>query len=529
MMTRETLYDAITEVRDGLIIEAGETKPAKSPVRWLKSGAIAAAAALVVGLGAGAFSGKLPWPATGSAGGSGHNDSSTFMSYAGPVFPLTTVEGGWGLTAEREITCDFQGWMAGDPSHPYYGLPVTDSYILTNSTGEDRDVTLLYPFASSLYGLFSNLPALTADGAELDAGVLAGRYCGGSGNGFFYDGSGYGNNWTYPRSWTDYQTILSDGSYQASALEEWPGLSHIPVTVYEITDPWLAEGAEGSNPSIHAKFTLDGSKTTVLSHGFNGGFSSDDEGIITRRLSFSVPIPPVEPDALPIYYEREQNLPRRVIIFGQPLCSFELLGVHDGAPDSAGYMEWGVEIGASLRQYETDLETALRTAAEEQFRRQSWREAGGSPQTPDFELYFGMMKDCLLSHGLLSGNPEDRFALSWLEEMDFVSMDRVYYLKAQITIPAGESVAVKASFLKDGSYDFACTGSENKDVYGYDLVTKLGTNLDFTAQTVKAVNTDGVEIVRQNFGFDWENGVDAVTLDPAAEHYYLEVRRIRTA
>ena len=56
-------------------------------------------------------------------------------------------------------------------------------------------------------------------------------------------------------------------------------------------------------------------------------------------------------------------------------------------------------------------------------------------------------------------------------------------------------------------------------------MTKLGASLDFTAQTARTVNTDGVEIVRQNFGFDWENGVDTVTLDQNEEHYYLEVRK----
>ncbi len=525
-MTREMLYDAITEIKDDLVVEAMETEPAKSRVRWLKFGSIAAAVTLAAGLGAGVFSGKLPWlPIGGSAGGSGHEDNgSTFMSYAGPVFPLTTVEGGGGLTAERAITYDFEGWMDGNPDRPYYGLPVTDSYTLTNPTGEDKTVTLLYPFASSLYGLSSNLPALTAGGMELDTEVLAGGYCGGAGNGFFYDSSGYGNNWTYPRSWVDYQTILSDGSYQASALGEWPDLSHIPVTVYEITNPWLAGGITGANPSIHAKFALDNSKTTVLSYGFNGGFSSDDEGVMTRRLSFSVPIPPVEPDSPPLYYERELNQIRRIIVFGQPLYSFELLGVHDGAPDSTGYLEWGVEIGASLRQYETDLEAALRAVAEDQFQMENWRETGSSAQTPEFELYFGIMKDCLLSHGLLSGDPAERFALGWLDEMDCVSMDRVFYLKAQLTVPAGGSAAVEASFLKDASFDYYCANTENRDVYGYDLVTRLGSSLDFTQQTAAAVNTDGVEIIRQNFGFDWENGVDTVTLDPVVEHYYLEAR-----
>ena len=35
---------------------------------------------------------------------------------------------------------------------------------------------------------------------------------------------------------------------------------------------------------------------------------------------------------------------------------------------------------------------------------------------------------------------------------------------------------------------------------------------------------EGVDIVRQNFGFDLESGVTEVALDPEAEHYYLEVR-----
>lgn len=54
------------------------------------------------------------------------------MSYAGPVFPLTTVEGGEGLTADGTVTYDFRDWMDGK-GLPYYDLPVTDSYTLTNT------------------------------------------------------------------------------------------------------------------------------------------------------------------------------------------------------------------------------------------------------------------------------------------------------------------------------------------------------------------------------------------------------------
>ena len=85
MMTRETLYDAITEVKDELIVEAGETKPVKSRVKWLKFGAIAAAVALVAGLGAGVFSGKIPWIPIGGNAVSPSPSSTVVRGNTGPA------------------------------------------------------------------------------------------------------------------------------------------------------------------------------------------------------------------------------------------------------------------------------------------------------------------------------------------------------------------------------------------------------------------------------------------------------------
>lgn len=245
------------------------------------------------------------------------------------------------------------------------------------------------------------------------------------------------------------------------------------------------------------------------------------------RQSFSVPTPPANNSSEnQAFYEIERSEVRYLIVVGEPVGDLQLFGTYDGNPESTDYMEWGTEIGADLQQYDTDLESALRTAADQMLRGVHWANASGrtdDENRPDFELYFGLMKDCLLDTGVLSGNSEDRYDLHWLEDMTFGS--RVYYLTAQITIPAGGSVTVEASFLKEDSFDFACTSTQDTGVYGYDLVTRLGTNLNFTAQSAKVVNTENVEIVRQNFGFDLANGVNTVTLDPAEERYYLEVRR----
>ena len=56
-------------------------------------------------------------------------------------------------------------------------------------------------------------------------------------------------------------------------------------------------------------------------------------------------------------------------------------------------------------------------------------------------------------------------------------------------------------------------------------MTELGSNLACTAQTATLADRGFIDIVRQNFGFDLENGVNTVMLDQAQEHYYLEVRR----
>ena len=59
---------------------------------------------------------------------------------------------------------------------------------------------------------------------------------------------------------------------------------------------------------------------------------------------------------------------------------------------------------------------------------------------------------------------------------------------------------------------------------GYDMVTGLGSNLIFTEQTARLEDRGQIEIVRQNFGFDIENGVNEVELGIEEPRYYLEVK-----
>lgn len=555
-MKREELYDAITEVRDELVDEAARTAPARKPINWLKWAGIAAAATLALGVGgwwaANNLGGMSFSPGAGSGGG-GHGDGSTvFTNYAGPVFPLTTLEGGESLEAERHVTYDFSPWTPAwrsnedeansrtglseeerqdvlDTYNEWYpeggrfqssaDLLVTDSYTLTNPTAEDRTVTVLYPFVSSLYELGQDMPTLTAGSGKLNTVLRAGGYSGG----FQGVPDGEGNvseellNLAQLNSWEQYKALLSDGRYQAAALEEYPDLSDTPVIVYKFTGyygPEPDERAGYPNPSIRAGFDLDYDRTTVLSYGFHGMRWDEEAGTMIQK--FSIPQP----------YNPWYGEPYYLFVIGDDIQNLTVGGYVTGGTDPDTTTLDGC--GVNVERYATDLESALREAAELMYGKRERMADPDRPAQPDFELYFGLMKEFLLSYGILSENGVERYHTGWLEELDFVNVSRVFYLEAEVTIPAGERVTVQASFVKHPSYDHYCANTENKGVYGYDMVTKLGTNLNFTAQNVETVNTEAVEIVRQNYGFDWENGTSRVVLDPSVEHYYLEVRRTQT-
>ena len=78
-----------------------------------------------------------PGSDTGLAGTSGSDavkpaDATDFMSYAGPIFPLTLAQAAPALSADREILLDCE------PYAEEYGaaVTVTDRYTNQNSSGE---------------------------------------------------------------------------------------------------------------------------------------------------------------------------------------------------------------------------------------------------------------------------------------------------------------------------------------------------------------------------------------------------------
>lgn len=550
MRPGEKLYDAITQVRDGLVEEAAA--PVRKRAPWRRWAAAVAAAALAVGAGGYGLSYMLGGSngSTGEGAGGGHADGgSAFMSYAGPVFPMTVLEGSGSLSASRALTYDFAPWTpdwvsneallaeleglteeelaqaAADheswfPEGGYWSastdLLVTDSYTMTNTAQADRTLTLVYPFTASFRGLAAERPTLTADGEELETVLCSGGYSGGfSGVG----GRAEEGAWNLAQidSWEDYKLLLESGAYRASALGEGPDLTGIPVTVYRFTDAYAPERSEEAQaPTLSVRFDLDAEKTTVLSYGFQGGAWDGEEGWMLQ--SFSVGRAG----------EGDYGASRYLILLGEDVDGYTLQGYRSGACEAGNELDG---VGAAVTRYETDLDTVLRqVTAEYAALFQDSPEGTASylsKGTAEYELYYRSVCQLLEDYGAPSGQPVERYADGRLDDLlgEAASIQRVFYLKSTVTVLAGETLAVSAELTKSASFDYCCAHTENQGISGYDMVTRLDTCLSFDSITAELVNGDAVEIVRQNYGFDLEAGIRRVELDQAVEHYYLEVRR----
>ncbi|MBQ8647784.1 MAG: hypothetical protein IJ484_06565 [Oscillospiraceae bacterium] len=538
----ERLLEAMSQIPDSIVEEAAPGRfTVKKKRKWVRRAALAACLVLAVGV-----AGVLPFlgGAGGSAGGGGVETPSVFMSYAGPVFPLDLLAGGEGLTADRHTTLDFAPWVpvwvsngqqleearaegateadladyAANlaewyPEGGYYDrdtvIGVTDEYLLSNGTGADVTATVLYPFVGSLYTLSETLPTLTADGQPLETTLHAGGYSGG-----FTGAGGVENdlNLDQLNSWEEYKALLEDGRYQAAALSEPADLSDVPAVVYEFTDPWgPEEGDDAPNPTVQVWFDVDYDQVQVMSYGFHGGSYDRENG--RMGLSFSIRQP----------NEATYGEPCYIILAGGDVSNMTTrVRVTGGWDEDTAVTEGGV----TVRRIDTDLETALRNAALLDYGEKAgvWEYFEYDRSDVDFERYFALMKEYLLSYGVLAEDPVGRYDNGWLDMLDFGNVGRVFYLQAEVTVPAGGTLDLTAQLTKEPSYDYHCAHTENQGVNGFDLVTRLGSDLPLTGQTATLLDHGVIELVRQNFGFDLAAGVTTVTLDPAQEHYYLEVR-----
>ncbi len=142
----ERLFSTLGQLPDDYVEEAAE--PKKKERHWKRWGTAAACVTLAVmtvgifphlgGCGAG---GGTAAPESADGG-----EPTAFMSYAGPILPLTLRQENANISARRDITLDFAPWAEehGDD------LLVQDQYELTNTSPEPQTITVQLPFTATL-------------------------------------------------------------------------------------------------------------------------------------------------------------------------------------------------------------------------------------------------------------------------------------------------------------------------------------------------------------------------------------------
>ena len=445
---------------------------------------VLAAGAIVRNLGLVGFPFLFPGGSTGGGGQTG----TSYMSYMGPVFPLSAQDGGEGLEVSRSTDFGFS-----NPRDRQLECRITEEYVISNPGETAETVTLLYPFAAALSDEAKYFPTLRVDGAPLEPELLAGVVTDGVGE----IGA--------VRSWEDYRGLL-EGELPLPALRD-PGLMDLPVTVYELSDMYDEGGEQRSTSALNLEFTADFSRTAILTYRFNGGSNDLETGRCDRHTD-------IQEHTNPAWGESAF-----LLVLGEDIEGCEMK-----AWSSATLETPAEQAGGTLRSYTSTLGEMTAIALETELRIFMNQNADGNLYLSHerlLELALARMEEL----GLTGEGPGSFTYRSegFLEDIFTVVLRhrRLMYCRFTLTVPAGESVTVTAEYIKQPSIDF---GGREAYRNGYDLVTKLGSELTFTKQEASLSGGEKLEIVDQNFGFDLKQGITKVTLDPEKEHYYLDVR-----
>lgn len=525
-MKSEKLFDSITEIDEKYIEEAKEEKiPNRKPAIWKIAGM--AAACFVVAIAVGIVgNGGL---GANAGGGVNREPGENYMSYAGPAFPLTALEDTDGLSFERNINFDFtpyytynESYEDGNGETVYYDAwkndaVISDNYTVTNTTEEDITFTAVYPFAGNISTAVSRIPQVTVNGEAIETKLKIGPYSGGFASAWGDDSETERLNLSSLESWDEYKILLENGTYLKDAFAENPKMNQ-QVTVYSFEIEYnipMTEFDKIENPDMIVSFDYDVEKTNVFFYGFNGMSWNSEEGWV--KASSFIP-KSFNPDF--------ENHPIYVIVMGEDIDNISVKSVAgEGSWDKR---EESNAFSITTEKYESTIGEVIYEIISSGSYKNDYFEY--EPTVRDLisdEEYLGYVAEYMYAYGQLSEEPAERYGRGRLDdvinETGYVS--RVLYVTFEVTVPAGKTVGIATKTVREASYDFV--GERYKDdLEGFDMVTKLGTNLNITKQTASVSNTEEIEIVYNNFGFDILDGITDVILGEE-EHYWMEICKIR--
>ena len=556
-MTEKDLFEALNDLDDSILEDSEkETKPVE--IRRIKKGtiiaicsAIAVSLAIIVIFGilviksqkGVQLNSKLPPDTsmdmsgyTGSvaptmtpgdnlypAAENGGYYGDAFVRYEGPVFPLYSMEPVSDITVERDIDFGFSPYVNKTQTdtvvmngveqtfsyetHESMSL-VTDSYRLVNSTNDDKQITLLYPFVGKLTDTYQEVPVVSVNGKTIEADLKIGPFSGS------FTGAGEQPpvkttfNISDLKDWEGYKKLIESG-YIAMTMDELPELDR-KVIVYELKDRY-AEDYSGA-PYLNISFKADTGKTTIMTYRFNG-YSLKNSG----ERSYG--------GFIPKEYSSGYGKSAYMIVLGEDIGDYTLKAYTNGGCDTE--LEGA---GCTIVRYESTLDEILGRL----YKEYADEYIGYSSEKSDDSKYIfnsisdeynlGLLAELMGSYGLISDAPVNRYSNGSFEMIaqDALVMNRLMCRSFTVDIPANGEVTVSMQMKKQASVHLM---SDNTMIDGYDMVTSLGSNLEIKSTKVSLSDTEPVDIPEQDFGFDIVNGKTSVDISTENDHYSMKVRK----
>ena len=426
------------------------------------------------------------WIGLGLALNSDGGGTGAYNSYSGPVLPLTAVSGGENLETVRHVDFDFSPYEGYVPSVISEGeVIVTDTYRLTNPTGEDVTARLVYPYEGRFQDERKYTPVLTVNGKAADAELYA---------------SVDAENQIFgAKDFQEYKERMGQRDYFAEAMAHGPELE-FPVKVYHFTDITY----QGDQDYPYIFLTIDfaipeGAQVWALHFDV---LQSDKDGTYSIWMKDDLD---------------EKDMAYLFVLNGdvENLTFSGNLGHNETQTSTL------TDVTCEYDTYETTFDQLIWEFAQVY---DYWKFTDDSPEpgliTPEL-LYRDAVKR-MGAHVGQEYNGITGAAVSLVSEFFYQSItsQRLLYWVFDVTIPAGETVEVEAKYHQEASTDI---GGPKKRREGYDMATQLGSRLHFTDLSASITNPEFIEILRQNFGFNLKKNITRVELSLEEERYYLEV------
>lgn len=414
-----------------------------------------------------------------------------YMSYQGPILPITAIDEIQNIRVERELIFDFD-YLKAESRAPFL-LPynVKDSYIIANDTDEDRRVRFCYPSIGKMSYMANFMPYIAIDGVTIGTSQYVGASL----------------SEEKLSTWAQYKEVLSDDDYFNGTFEKSQNIE-CPVTVYEFSnEKGETEGA--GTAALAVDFKVKDKNSKLLIYGFKPTKSESKEG----RTGVCYSVPPQKSIAY--------GSPRYLIVVGEDVEDLKLQGYRDDSCQAGTE----IKVSADINKYETTLGEIVGKSL-------AHYNSIFNNKTDVKTVMFGISQENLVEAIVdLLENNDDRMTseggsveFTSLEDVIGKSLDamRIFYQTFTVEIPAKSSVKVDAVMFKEPSPN--SLGEDKTAEKIFEVATQLGSNVKFSSQRATAKNWDNVAVTNQDFGFDIENDVVSVTLEEGKEHFFLGVK-----